>query len=298
MKQTKNKILVAIDGSNYALDAVRYVSKIPSFQDMEVILFHVRSHIPESYWDLEGQIQYTSRLREIRTWEAERDRRVHEYMENAKRILWRVGFPKESVKVQIRDRKKGIARDIISEARRGYSCVIVGRRGMSKLKDLVLGSISTKLIEKIAFAPIVVVGKKPKPDTILVALDRSENSMRTVDNVGKILGGSDVEVALIHVIRSDEKKFIDKAMRRIDNVFEEAKGKLVKSGFKKNQVTTKIITQAHSRAGAIVQEAKLGGYGTIVVGRRGLSKVQDFIMGRVSNKVIHIAKNHAVWVVS
>jgi len=72
---------------------------------------------------------------------------------------------------------------------------------------------------------------------------------------------------------SDEKKFIDKAMRRIDNVFEEAKGKLVKSGFKKNQVTTKIITQAHSRAGAIVQEAKLGGYGTIVVGRRGLSKV-------------------------
>jgi len=234
MNQTKEKILVALDGSDYALDAVRYVSKIPSFQDTEVVLFHVRSHIPECYWDLEGQIQYHSRLSEIRTWEVDRNRRVHEYMENAKKILWKAGFPKESVNVQIRDRKKGVARDIIREAKRGYSCVIVGRRGMSKLKDLVLGSISTKLIEKITFAPIVVVGKKPKPEAILLALDLSENSMRIVDNFGKILGSSDVKITLIHVIRSDEKKFIDKAMRRIDNVFEEAKGKLVNSGFEKN----------------------------------------------------------------
>ena len=219
-------------------------------------------------------------------------------MENAKKIFWRAGFPKESVKVQIRDRDKGVARDIVREAKRGNSCVIVGRRGMSKLKDLVLGSISTKLIEKIAFAPIVVVGKKPKPDAFLLALDCSENAMRAMDYVGSVLGGSDVDIAIIHVIRSDEKKFIEKSKRTIDSVFEEAKRKLVKSGFDKNQITTKIITGAHSRAGAIVQEAKLGGYGTIVVGRRGLSKVQDFIMGRVSNKVIHIAKNHAVWVVS
>ena len=63
-------------------------------------------------------------------------------------------------------------------------------------------------------------------------------------------------------------------------------------------MTTKIITGAHSRAGAIVQEAKQGGYGTIVVGRTGLSKVRDFFMGRVSNKVVHLAKENAVWVVS
>ena len=75
MNQTKEKILVALDGSDYALDAVRYVGKIPSFQDMEVVLFHVRSHIPESYWDLEGQIQYHSRLSEIRTWEVEGGRK-------------------------------------------------------------------------------------------------------------------------------------------------------------------------------------------------------------------------------
>ena len=40
-----------------------------------------------------------------------------------------------------------------------------------------------------------------------------------------------------------------------------------------------------------------GGYGTIVVGRRGLSKVYEFFMGRVSDKVLHLAKDMAVWIV-
>ena len=61
---------------------------------------------------------------------------------------------------------------------------------------------------------------------------------------------------------------------------------------------TKLITGVASRAGAIVEEAKKGSYGTIVVGRRGLSKVEEFFMGRVSNKVIHLAKEMAVWVIS
>jgi hypothetical protein len=46
-----------------------------------------------------------------------------------------------------------------------------------------------------------------------------------------------------------------------------------------------------------MEEATKGGYGTIVVGRRGVSKVYEFLMGRVSNKVIQMAKDQAVWVV-
>ena len=52
----------------------------------------------------------------------------------------------------------------------------------------------------------------------------------------------------------------------------------------------KIITGVYSRAKAIVEEARLGNYGTIVVGRRGLSKVQEFFIGRGSNQVIQLAK--------
>ncbi|MHC4842819.1 MAG: hypothetical protein ACYTEE_03370 [Planctomycetota bacterium] len=34
------------------------------------------------------------------------------------------------------------------------------------------------------------------------------------------------------------------------------------------------------------------------MGRRGLSRVEDFFMGRVSKKVLQLAKWTAVWVVS
>ncbi|MEZ4548914.1 MAG: universal stress protein [Desulfobacterales bacterium] len=42
-----------------------------------------------------------------------------------------------------------------------------------------------------------------------------------------------------------------------------------------------------SRAGAIIREATDNGFGAIVVGRRGISKVEEFFLGRVSTKVIH-----------
>ena len=61
---------------------------------------------------------------------------------------------------------------------------------------------------------------------------------------------------------------------------------------------TKLVTGARSRASGIIEEAEEGGYGTIVVGRRGMSGVEEFFMGSVSNKVLHLAKEMAVWIVS
>ncbi|MGD9246241.1 MAG: universal stress protein, partial [Desulfobacterales bacterium] len=73
---------------------------------------------------------------------------------------------------------------------------------------------------------------------------------------------------------------------------------LEKAGFNRNQIDVKMVTGTHSRAVAIITEALKGGYGTIVVGRRGLTHVEEFIMGRVSNKIIHMGREMAVWVVS
>jgi nucleotide-binding universal stress UspA family protein len=45
------------------------------------------------------------------------------------------------------EQKKGIARDIIREARNGYDAVVTRRRGMTGLRSIVLGSVATKLVE-------------------------------------------------------------------------------------------------------------------------------------------------------
>jgi nucleotide-binding universal stress UspA family protein len=298
VKGIQRKILVAVDGSEGASAAVRYVSKTPSFEDMNVVLFTVQGKIPEYYWDLEKEGSPAWRIKEVKAWEVGQKKTIREYMEKAKKILWRAGFSKESVEVKIHEREKGFARDILREAKRGYSAVVVGRKGMSKLRGLGLGSVSTKLLEKINFTTLVVVGGNPQPGAVLLALDGSENSMRTVDYVGAMLGGSHFEVELIHVVRGGKEEYLMEAQERMVAVFVEAKSRLMKSGFESNQINNKMIMGVASRAGAIVEEAKRGGYGTIVVGRRGLSKVQDFFMGRVSNKVVQLGKREAVWVVS
>ena len=91
---------------------------------------------------------------------------------------------------------------------------------------------------------------------------------------------------------------MEDAEKEIQGVFDEATRRLRSAGFESNQITTQLVTGIRSRAESIIQEARDGDYGTIVLGRRGLSKVEEFFMGRVSNKVIQTIRNRAVWVVT
>jgi hypothetical protein len=59
-----------------------------------------------------------------------------------------------------------------------------------------------------------------------------------------------------------------------------------------------VVTGLPCRAGAIMGEALNSGYGTIAVGEKGLSDAKYFTMERVSNKVIQMDGEMAVWVVA
>jgi len=77
-----------------------------------------------------------------------------------------------------------------------------------------------------------------------------------------------------------------------------AKNRMVAAGVSPERIQTELLTGVASRSGAIYEAAKRGGFGTIVVGRRGLSRIQEFYMGRVGNKVMQMAREMAIWVVS
>ena len=51
----RKKILLAVDGSDQAFEAVRYVSRLLPPNRMEVVLFHVMTKVPESFWDIEKE---------------------------------------------------------------------------------------------------------------------------------------------------------------------------------------------------------------------------------------------------
>ena len=305
----KKKILVPVDGSDRALNTVRYVVRVDPFQNMDIVLLHVFSTVPEGYWDLEKDPRSTSTVRQVKSWEVQQRKNIEQYMEQANQLLLKAGFSSESVTIKIQNRKKGIARDIIREARNGYVAVVTRRRGLTGLRRIVLGSVATKLIEKLAFVPLIIVGKRTPNNKILLAFDGSENAEGAVDFVGSLLGGFDYEMSLFHVNRSNGKglpehqhilspkeyyRFARKEMAASLNV---ARTLLINAGFKANRVSTQMVSKAISRAGEIADKAKLENFGTIVMGRRGHSSVRDFFIGRVTNKVIQMARDRTVWVI-
>ena len=308
-KVKKKKILVPIDGSDRALNTVRYVARIEPFRNMDIVLFHVFNSVPESYWDLGKDPRSTSTVRQVRSWEIGQRKKINFYMERALQILLGAGVPSESIFIKVQNRKKGIARDIIREARNGYDAVVTRRRGMTGLRRIVLGSVATKLLSQITFLPLILVGKLKVNHKILLAFDGSENAMGAVQFVGSLLGGCDYEITLFQVIRSNGEKgpehrhiFSSKEFGRVVSKemaasLKAAQAKLVHAGFKADKVSSQIVTGAISRAGAIADRAKQENFGTIVMGRRGHSRVRDFFIGRVTNKVIHLARERTVWVV-
>lgn len=310
MESNQKRLLVAVDGSNQSLETVRYVGRLFQSENLEVTLFHVLSKIPEFFYDLRQNSQHHQPIVDIRGWERALQDSINRFISDAREALIEAGLPEKAITISIQERREGIARDILAESHKGYSGIALGRSGLSKFKDFIIGSVANKLIDTVSHIPICTVGGKPNPERVLIALDESEGAMRTVDFVSTM--GSTLKLTLFHVVRGfgiceqryenllaleREESWVEAGKKEMESVFQEARTRLLRSGIDPKFLTTKLIAGASSRSGAIIKEAKEGGYGTIVVGRRGLSKVKEFIMGRVSRKVIQMARDHAVWVV-
>ena len=297
MAERRTRILLAMDGSDQAFEAARYVSHLFAPNQINVVLFHVTTKIPESFWDIEEDPELMLKEDAPGAAEYQPEKEIQELMERARQLFLDRGMPEDAVIAKIQERQVGIARDIISESERDYQAVVLGRWGMSLLKDFLWGSIADKLLGRLTHVPLCVVGGTPHVGKILVGMDASEGAMRAVDYVGTMVSAH-LEVSLYHAVRALDEEISHKAEKSMKSVFEKATSRLENAGFRRNQITSRTATGVLSRAGAVIRYALKGGYGTIVVGRRGLSEVEEFSMGRVSNKVIHMAKELAVWVVS
>lgn len=315
------KVLIAVDGSPAALDAVRYAASILDPKCCELTLLHILTRVPESFIDSEQLAGYKYRIVSVEAWEQQQEGIINDFMVRARSVLSEAGFAEEAVTIRVEDRKVGIARDIAAESQNGYAALVVGRRGISELKDFMLGSIAHKILQLVRI-PIWVVGGPHRPEKILMCLDNSEGAMLATRHLAQIICGSTRgRITLFYVNRGfgkfrqfvsevfavqDDKKsaegIIEKdllqAAKLLEPAFDEARGVLVKGGLDASAIDKKIVSGGSNAGNDIIAEAEKGGYDTIVIGRRGLSRVEEFLMGRVSSRVINLAKEKTVWVVS
>lgn len=306
--RSPKKMLALLDGSERSRKTLSYIASVNPFREAHIVLFQVYKQLPEVLCDLPTGLSVQNTIDDLRAWEREYKKEKRAFMEKARQYLLDEGFNEDNVTVRLFGENEGVARDILAEARNGYDLVIMRRRGMGSFQETVLGSVSQKLLSKLADIPVVLAGKAVGGKKMLIAVDGSWHSVRAVDVVADILGGDEYFVELLHVVRGVDSvnpfqpNFMPTAMREkieeeVARQFLELKKKLVAAGFPANNISEKIITGADSRAEAILQEAESEKCSAIVVGRKGISNVEDFFMGRVSNKIIHSSQNHTVWIV-
>jgi len=312
MADKGKKILLTVDGSEQSMDAVRYVAASVQQARAQVVLFQVMSKVPEVFWDLGRDPAWEQKIEALRLWEKQQEEQADTFMATAVKVFHQAGYGANAVSAKIGRQKEGIARDIIGEARQGYDIVVAGR-GKSNEEGMPLGSVASKVLSAASTFSLWLIGGTPTSDKVLIALDSSEGGLRAAKPAGAMLNHDNNQMTLFHAIRgisvssagledifpeAYRRQLMDEAEEEIQPALQLAKTHLKRLDIAPERLSAKTITSVRSRAAAIVQEARQEGYGTIVVGRRGISEVTEFAMGRVTNKLTQLARDRALCIVT
>jgi len=158
----------------------------------------------------------------------------------------------------------------------------------------------------------LVRGRVAFPDRILVAVDGSPNALRAVDHLAFMLSGNaDVRLTFFHVrptlkavcpIVDDDDQTDDLSSaadagdrRCMDGFLHRALERLAEDGIGEDRVDVVTVEKTLNIGKAVLEKAAKGNFGTVVVGRRGLTRT--FFSGSVSSHLIDRLSDRALWVV-
>ena len=159
-------------------------------------------------------------------------------------------------------------------------------------------------------------------NNVLIAVDGSRNSLRAVEYAGRVFAANaEARLVLFHVlpaisrtslnreeIRAIEGRKAERAdladlywqledEEKMSRFFKEATNLLVQVGVEPEQVESKFGVKDGEIAPAILEEVKRGHYETLIVGRRGQSRMREFFLGSISTELVREAQGCAVCVV-
>jgi nucleotide-binding universal stress UspA family protein len=308
----EKKILLAVDDSVHSRHSIQYALRMSSVvSDFTWTLFHVQPSISQFLLDeAKTDRKAKAELKKIIRKNAEDAQAI---LERYKAQMVRTGIADKRISVATQPKALGLVRDILDRAERGlYDAIVVGRRGLSRVQKAFMGSVTAKLVEHSRVVPVWVVDANVTSARIMVAVDGSVSSLGAVDHLCFMVGENPkIKVTLFHVMPrlreycvidfDDKDAGIDQVIaqgdkRYIDHFYAHARDRFREAGIQENQIEIKVSKCTVNVGKAIVDEAKKGNYGTVVIGRRGASKA--FFMGSVSRYVLQRTSNRALWLVS
>jgi len=312
-KDISKLAVVPMDGSKDASKALNYIHTLyPTDHNLKLALLHVLPALPPI---MVAEAKTNRRTaHHLKLMQDKHHILGNHVLDDAQKHLVRKGFRADQIEKTLERTRVGIARDINAyvEKRRADALVISGS-SKSWLEGFFTGEITEKLLEITQVCPIWVVKGTVKYAHVLIAVDGSPNSLRAVDHTGLMLAGTPNKITLIHVtngmLRFFPKEVVQEMGELEDTWTQEAgdfiqpklemtRDMLIKAGVSPDQIDMKIVNGGRRLAKILLEEAQKCKAGAIVLGRRGMTDANDYVMGSVTRKIVAQAENLAVWVVS
>jgi len=310
-------ILVATDGSEHALKGAHYLADLyKGAPDVEVTVLTISPAIPPIYRE---EAHDPMIRKQFAAWKKKREEQGKENIGTVTKALAKGGMKKSRIKGKHEQQLVGVARDIVREADAGqFDACVVGKKGMGWFGSTFLGSITDKLLEISEDHPVwLVEGKKWEPRKVLIAMDETNHTLELAHYVGTMLEGlEDVEVLFYHYcspfteeltpeerkkLKEAEERAVEREKEEMSHFFDEAKQLLLDLGFEEEKVSYEFHHEKSARpkkvTQAILEKVKKGGFGTLVIGRKGATHAREFRLGSVAMRIVAESKDCAVWVV-
>ncbi len=143
--------------------------------------------------------------------------------------------------------------------------------------------------------------------SILIPVNDSISSRTMLDFFKSLsIDRDNVDITLLHIFRKPsaseelmgEEYMKEKQPARMLALLEETRAKFIESGFNPENIRTRLSTDLYPTiTDGIIDQFKEGNYNMIVIGRKQMSKAEEFVLGDISTKLLRTLEGVAILVV-
>jgi nucleotide-binding universal stress UspA family protein len=269
------KILWATDFSDEAQEALLYAEAFAKAFKASIVALHVVPDFSPALYDAAYAIKedLARRLNFIK----EEEKKKLLTLKKAK------GIPFKAIV------KEGSASKTIIEVaeKEKAGLIVIGRRGMSAIEKLFIGSVANQVLRN-SPVPILVTKKKtgkPRFKKIIVPTDFSEREEVERDFAWKLAKGFGSDLTLLHVLELHDYEFSPSVLDELFNSLL----KRLKQRKKREKTGIKVSEEVYRAINAsvgIVDYAETHHFDMIVISTCVQTKLERFFLGSTTEKVI------------
>ncbi|MEA3469076.1 MAG: universal stress protein [Thermodesulfobacteriota bacterium] len=146
-------------------------------------------------------------------------------------------------------------------------------------------------------------------EKLLIAVDETETSMYALRYVARVAGAmEETSICLLHIYPEPPPDYYmnggtlsaykEEQNAKAERVFSQAMIILTDAGVSKERISTdNRFTEDKTISEELLAVRSEGDFGTVVVGKRGVSRTEEFLFGSISNALAQHSVNFTTWIV-